>query len=129
MTHTFRFHARGSAFQPRATGLTFVESFEPGSVATFGGNRGTVVPYGSAMYAVPDLQPAERQSDLSAVFIHLQSILPSLRKAGATEFILHMHRVFPSQCNEEFTREEIRLLASLDCHLFYVARHSDERET
>jgi hypothetical protein len=31
--------------------------------------------------------------------------------------------------NEEFTREELRLLASLDCHLFYQARNLNERET
>ena len=129
MTHAFRFQARGSAFHPRAAGLKFVESFEPGALATFGGSRGTVVPYGAALYAVPNLPHTDRQSDFHAVFTHLQSVLPALRNAGATEFILHLHRAFPSQCNEEFTREELRLLASLDCHFFYEARHTNEGET
>jgi hypothetical protein len=44
------------------------------------------------------------------------------RAAGATEFILQMFRTFHGQCNEEFTRKELQMLAALDCHFFYVAR-------
>jgi hypothetical protein len=129
MTHTFAFQARGSGFRPSATGLNIAQSFEPGSQATFGGSRGTVVSFGAALYAVPALSHNDRESDFHAVFAHLQSILPALRKAGATEFILHLRRNFPAECNEEFTREELRMLASLDCHLFYEARRVDESET
>jgi hypothetical protein len=109
--------------------LTFAASFEPGSVATFGGSRGTVVPFGAALYDIPELPRLNRESDFHAVFTHLRSLVPSFRNAGATEFVLHLQRRFVSHCAEEFTREELQLLASLDCHLFYVARHTDENET
>jgi hypothetical protein len=129
MTHTFSFQARGTAFHASATGLSFAESFEPGSTATFGGSRGTVVPFGAALYVVPELPRDGKESDFYAVFAHIHSLLPTLRNAGATEFILHLRREFASQCNEEFTREELRLLASLDCHFFYQVRNPNERET
>src|SRR4051812_21395399 len=107
MTHTFSFQARGAAFRASATGLNFSESFEPGSTATFGGSRGTVVPFGAALYVVPELPCDSKESEFYAVFTHLHSLLPTLRNAGATEFILHLRREFASQCNEEFTREEL----------------------
>jgi hypothetical protein len=128
-THRFSFQVRGAAFHAGATGLSFAESFEPGSIATFGGSRGTVVPFGAALYVVPELPRGDKESDFHSVFTHLHSLLPIFRNAGATEFILHLRREFASQCNEEFTREELRLLASLDCHLFYQARNLNERET
>jgi hypothetical protein len=109
--------------------LTFAESFESGSVATFGGSRGTLVPFGAALYVVPQLPRSGRDSDFTVAVNHLLTLLGAFRGAGATEFILHLHRVFGSQCNEEFTRDELRLLASLDCHLFYQARHANEGET
>jgi hypothetical protein len=117
VTYTFTFQARGSGFHPSAAGLDFVQSFEPGSQATFGGSRGTVVSFGAALYAVPELSRNGRESHFHTVFVHLHSVLPALRKAGATEFILHLRRDFSSERNEEFTREELRMLASLDCLL------------
>jgi hypothetical protein len=127
--HTLKFQARGTFFRPSAMALPFVESFEPGSIATFGSNRGTVVPYGSAMYLIPEFAHSDRDSNLTVALNHLHSLVPAFRDAGASEFILHIHRIFASRCNEEFTRGELHLLASLDCHLFYQARGSDESET
>ena len=123
------FSARGRTFHPNAMALTFAASFEPGSVATFGGNRGTTVPYGAALYSIPgDLPHSDTESEFAVAFRHLQALIPEFRAAGAEEFTLHLHRQFSSHCNEEFTREELRLLASLDCHLFYEARNENEME-
>jgi hypothetical protein len=127
--HTLSFQARGASFRPSAMALAFAESFEPGCVATFGGNRGTAVPYGAALYVVPELPRSGRDSDFTVAVNHLLTLQGAFRGAGATEFVLHLHRVFGSQCNEEFSRDELRLLASLDCHLFYQARHASEGET
>jgi hypothetical protein len=129
VAHAFTFQARGDGFHPSAVGVAFAESFEPGTQATFGSSRGAVVPFGAALYTVPPLARHGRESDFHAVFAHLQSLLPTFREAGATEFILHLRRDFPSECNEEFTREELRMLASIDCHLFYEARRAGESET
>ena len=125
----FVFQATGPGFHPWQAGLTFSQSFEPGTVATFGGTSGRVAHFGGALYVVPDeIECQPRQSHYAAVFAHLSQVLAPLRAAGATEFVLHMHRTFGGACNEEFTREELRLLASLGCHFFYVARTGSEND-
>lgn len=120
------FQANGPTFHPGRTGVVFLESHEPGTVATFGGRRGEVVPFGGALYRVPDNLPqGPRDSHLETSLAHLAQLLPAFRSAGATSFILHMHRRFQGQCNEEFTQSELRTLLSLECRLFYVARADD----
>jgi hypothetical protein len=117
------FQATGQEFCPGSIALAFSESFEAGAVATFGGHRGDVVGFGGALYRVPDdLPQAPHESQFEVAFAHLAQLLPVLREAGATKFILHMHRTFQAQCNEEFTQSELRMLVSLDCLFFYAAR-------
>ena len=119
----YSFQASGPEFHPGQCGLKFSESFEPGSVATFGGSLGKVAHVGAALYVIPpDIECEPRQSHFAAVLAHVSQVQVPLRAAGATRFVLHMHRTFGSACNEEFTRHELRLLASLECDLFYVAR-------
>ena len=120
---TLLFQATGRAFRPRETGLLLSKSFEPGMAATFGGRQGNVVDFGGALYRVPDNLPEMRsQSQYEVAFAHLLQLLPAFRAAGATDFVLHMHRTCPAQCNEEFTCAELQILASLGCHFFYAAR-------
>lgn len=127
--HEFIFQARGASFSPGAMTLGFAQAFEPNTIATFGGNQGNVVRYGAARYVVPTgLPQSGRESDLGVALDHLAALLPAFRHAGATEFILHIHRRFEAQCNEEFTRDELRRLVALDCHLFYQARHAGASE-
>lgn len=117
------FQATGPGFRPGQTGLTFVHAFDPDTVATFGGSQGQVVTFGGALYAVPtDISQGVRDSYLAAALVHLATLMGGFRVAGATQFVLHMHRTLAGACNEEFTRNELQLLASLDCHFFYVAR-------
>lgn len=117
------FQANGPDFHPSGMDLAFSESFEPGTVATFGGHRGRLVPFGGALYRVPDKLPqAPRESQLEVAFAHLMQLLPAFREAGATKFILHMERTFQGQCTDEFTQSELRMLLALDCAFFYVAR-------
>jgi hypothetical protein len=123
----FKFQAQGSSFQPSGMDLSFLHAFGPGAIATFGGMRGSAASYGAALYLIPtDLPRSQGESDFAAAFKHLALLLPSFRAAGASEFILHFHRQFETQCNEEFTREELALLASLGCHLFYQGRHAHD---
>ena len=120
----FTLQASGPQFRPRQSALKFSQSVEPGSIATFGGTFGQVASVGSALYVVPaDLKYEPQQSHFAAVLTHLSELLTPLRAAGATRFVLHMHRTFDNACNEEFTREENRMLASLGCDFFYVARN------
>ncbi len=120
---TLLFQATGLVFRPRETGLVFARSFDPGMVATFGGRLGSVVEFGGALYRIPDNLPETRsQSQYEVAFAHLLQLLPAFRAAGATDFILHMHRTCNGLGNEEFTRAELQLLASLGCHFFYAAR-------
>lgn len=122
----FEFQAIGLQFHPRVMSLAFAEAFEPGSVATFGGTRGTVVSHGGALYRLPnDLAGDTRDSELGAALKHLIALLPAFREAGATEFVLHFRRAFQGRCAEEFSREELQLLTALDCHLFYVAQEPE----
>lgn len=121
--YEFHFQARGAQFYPMRTGLRFLHAFNPGGVATFGGSQGHVVNFGSSLYSVPGGLPCgPMESRLTSVLAHLVTLLAAFREAGASEFVLHMHRRLEGECHEEFTRKELQLLASLDCHLFYVAR-------
>jgi hypothetical protein len=117
------FQATGPGFRPGRMGLAFSHAFEPGDVATFGDRQGQKVDFGAALYPVPD-DPAAgpRDSGLASALTHLASLLPVFRAAGAEDFVLHMHRIFKDQCNEELTRKELQLLAALGCHLFFTAR-------
>lgn len=117
------FQADGPEFRPGRMDLRLIESFEPNTAATFGEIRGQVVSFGSALYRVPDDLPrAEKDSQLEIALAHLADLLPEFRAAGATSFILHMHRTFQGHCTEEFTLKELRMLLSLDCYFFYVAQ-------
>ena len=121
---TFLFQATGPNFRPAQVGLDFAQQFDSGSVATFGGSRGQVVPFGGALYPVPTSPSASsRDSELRVALVHLNQLISAFRAAGASEFALHIDRRFQGQCNEEFTRAELQMLASLGCHVFYVARN------
>lgn len=123
----YAFSARGPSFRPRDMTLSFAAAFHAGEEATFGGRRGEVVSYGAALYDVPDDRQREsRESDLALACAHLSALLPAFRAAGATEFILHIHRRFRQRCAEEFSRSDIRALAELDCHVFFVGEPLDE---
>ena len=119
---TLLFQATGPDFRPRETGLVFEKSFERGMQATFGGKAGIPVEFGGALYRVPNIAETPGQSQYEAAFAHLLQLLPSLRAAGAKDFVLHMRRTCHGQCNEELTRAELQSLASLGCHFFYAAR-------
>jgi hypothetical protein len=120
---TLLLQAKGKSFLPGSMGINLWKAFDPGTVATFGGTSGQVVSFGGALYRVPEgLHHGPDVTQYEAAFAHLHELLPAFRVAGATQFILHMRRTCRGLCNEEFTRSELKLLASLDCDLFYAAR-------
>jgi hypothetical protein len=117
------FQAKGSDFRPSTMDMMLTKCFDPGMVASFGGQYGQIVDYGGAVYRVPDALPSKLGvSQYEVAFTHLLQLLPAFQSAGATDFVLHMQRTCSSQCNEEFTRSELQLLASLGCHFVYAAR-------
>lgn len=120
---TLLFQAEGAEFRPSGMGLPLAKVFNPGEVKTFGGRAGHVVGHGGATFRVPDgLACGADESQYEAAINHLPELLPAIRTAGATDFILHMRRTCPSLCNWEFTPAELHLLASLGCHYFHAAR-------
>lgn len=130
MNHAVRlyFQATGTLFEPANTGLAFVASYRPGTPATFGGRRGKVLNQGGALYQVPEgLASEPGRSDYEIAFAHLGAILPVLRAAGATDFILHLRKISPAgRFAEELTRSELRGLHELDCQLFIYANADAE---
>lgn len=120
------FQARGPAFQPRRLSLPWLDAFHAGEVATFGGSRGRPVAFGCAVYRVPDdPTAAATPGEFAAACEHLATLMPALRAAGATDFILHVHHPFVERCTLELTRREVQALAALDCHLFFVGQPVD----
>jgi hypothetical protein len=119
---TLVLQATGREFSPDDLGVSVEASFAPNTIATFGAHRAERVPYGGALYRVPDGLPDADGGRLAAALTHLVEVVRAFRAAGAERFILHMNRAFHERCNEEFTRDELRLLSSLDCDFFYTAR-------
>jgi hypothetical protein len=107
---------QGESFSPSLaearTGLCWANQNEPGALATSGRYQGKPLPYGSAMLVLldDDLQPDA--SPLEPLRT-LKEKLPELRAAGATEATLYLVVAYETQCDFEFTPEELGALASV----------------
>lgn len=120
------FEIFGEAFAPSLVPFNFSEQQDPGDIGTTGKFKGRPLPYGSASYRVPaDVENADRIKHLVAV---VKPLLAAIREAGATEWHVSIGRVFDGQCNEEYSQEELLLIASLQCGLVYSAYESSENE-
>lgn len=122
------FHAYGTQFRPGEIDYPFTTSTEPGTIGIEGRYRDKPVPYGSIIIEVPRQIPNNKR--IEYIVRTVLPLMPDLKRAGATEWYLNIGRFYSSQCNEAFSTEELKLLASLDCPLQYSAyKVSKKRES
>lgn len=120
------FQVWGEQFKPSLVDFAFTESHDPGAMGKMGRYRGLPIPYGSANILVPSHIPnAERIRYIVEIALRL---LPDLQRAGATEWHVNIGRFYSTQCNEEYSVEELSLLAQLGCPLLYSAYLVSEEE-
>lgn len=104
----------------------FTEQHDPGVVGPRGRYRGQPVSYGSASYLVPPAVPnADRIRHIVGT---IEPVLPTIREAGATEWHISIGRFYHGQCNEEYSLEELQLIARLGCGFTYSAYSVTEAE-
>ncbi len=116
----------GEEFRPSRVPFRFSEQHDPGIIGTLGRYRGQPVPYGSASYRVPPSVPnAERIRHIVHI---IEPLLPAIREAGATDWHISIGRFYYAQCNEEYSLEELQLIARLGCGFIYSAYSVSEAE-
>ena len=121
------FHADGTQFRPSQINYPFTTSIEPGTIGKEGRYRDKPVPYGSIVIDVPRQIPNDKR--IKYIVRTVLPLVPELKRAGASDWYLNIGRFYSSQCNEAFSTEELKLLASLDCPLHYSAyKVSKKRE-
>lgn len=113
------FHAKGEFFRPSNVDFPFTESFDYGDVVDRGRHRNEPKPHGYAVIEVPTSIPNEKRLTYIATLV--LSLLPRLKQAGMETGYVNIGRYYSTQCNEEYTAEEIALLAQLNCPLIYSA--------
>ena len=119
---TFVFQASGPDFAADEFAGSAEALFLSGEVATFGGHRGHVAPFGAARFKFDGLGSCE--SPIAAFCEQMLSLRGKLLANGADRFIMFVERTYTDGCNEELTPKEIRLLSDLDCALFYHAKNA-----
>lgn len=122
------FHAFGTQFRPSQIDYPFTTSMDPGTIGNEGRYRGKPIPYGSIVINVPRQIPNNKRIEYL-----VRTVLPlmaELKLAGATDWYINIGRFYSGQCNEAFSTEELKLLASMDCPLHYSAyKVSKKRES
>jgi len=77
------------------------------------------VPYGSARYLAPPSVPNAQR--IRHIVQMIEPLLPAIRAAGATERHISIGRFYFAQCNEEYSLEELQMIARLGCGFTYSA--------
>ena len=120
------FEIWGESFFPSRVPFGFTASHDPGSIGTCGRYRGVPTPYGSAHYEVP------ATIDRKMAFMHLvdefEPLLQVLKENGAERWNVSIGRYYFSQCNEEYSLEELVLISRLQCGFAYSAYMITEQE-
>ena len=120
------FHAKGNQFRPSDIDFAFSKAIDTGTIGKNGYYLNKPIPYGSIVIEVPrEIPNAERISYLVKL---VQPLIPEIKQAGATEWYLDIARYYSNQCNEDYSSEEMALMASLNCPLYYSAYKVSEEE-
>ena len=120
------FEIWGEEFSPSRVPFGFTEQHDPGVIGTRGRYRGQPVPYGSASYVVPPSVPNGER--IKHIVRAMEPILPLIRQAGASKWHISIGRFYHGQCNEEYSLEELHLIARLGCGFIYSAYNVTEAE-
>jgi len=120
------FEMWGENFRPSLVPFTFTEQHDPGIIGKRGRYQDQPVPYGSASYVVP---PAVRNADrIRHIVETIEPLLPAIREAGATQLHISIGRFYYAQCNEEYSLEQLQMIARLGCGFIYSAYTVSEDE-
>lgn len=111
----------GRRFSPvqaeRRTGLRLDEKMEVGDIEKLGRNRGKSLLTGSCLLVPEGLPRSAYGPRLEKLITVLESHIGALRKCGATNFVIQMSVAYDSQCNLEFSPDEMKRLSQLDIPL------------
>ncbi len=120
------FEIWGEEFHPSKVPFRFTKQHDPGVIGTIGRYRGQPVPYGSASYVVPPSVPNDKR--IVHIVQSIEPVLDDIRAAGATKWHISIGRFYYAQCNEEYSLEELQLIARLGCGFIYSAYNVTEEE-
>lgn len=107
------FTAQGNNFRPSMVSAPYSEAHDPGVIGACGRYLGLPIPYGSADFDAPK----EEQEKIAYLHRIVTPLLPALRSAGAEEFRLHITYHYENQCAIGFSKEEVKMIAEMDCDL------------
>jgi hypothetical protein len=120
------FEMWGKEFRPSSVPFQFTEQHDPGCEVGTGRYQGQPLPYGAATYVVP---PSIPNADRLRHVVHtIEPVLAAIRAAGATDCHISIARYYYAQCNEEYSLEELQLIARLGCGFIYSAYSVTEDE-
>ncbi len=113
MRSSLSFEASGERYKPSKIPFAFASQHDVGDPATRGRYKGGFYPYGASSISVPDDLPWKEK--IPKLVATVSSLLVRMKEEGADSFYVSAGYFYSSQCNLEFSPEELRLLASLDC--------------
>ncbi len=120
------FEIQGETFCPSQVRFPFTQQHDPGAIGNIGRYLGTPISYGSASYVAPRSIPIRDR--IKHLVEAIEPLLPSLSKAGATDWDISIGRYYHAQCNEEYSFEELQLIVRLKCGVTYSAYQVSEEE-
>jgi hypothetical protein len=106
------FSAFGTHFVPSKVSASFTDSHDPGEIGRAGRHRGVSDPNGWASFDAP----GKEEDKIAYLHRIVVPLLPALRAAGAENFDLRI--TYHSDSGTiGFTKEEVRMLAEMECDL------------
>ena len=107
------FSAQGDRFTPSSVSAPFTKSHDPGVIGKRGRYIGVPIPYGMAEFDVPEEEKEKIRYLHRLVVPHLSAI----KAAGADVLRIHISYGYADQCSLAFSRDEIQMLAEMDCDI------------
>jgi len=118
------FSAYGKDFRPFVAAAGFSEAHDAGIIGDRGSYRGVPIPFGLAKFRAPE---GERDK-IAYLYNAAHPHLADMRRAGAESFSLYV--TFHGDSGAiGFSREEIKMVAELDCDLLIDCVVEDESGT
>ena len=114
-------HIQGDSFKPSQVDYDFFYQIDVGEVGIHGRYKNQPTPYGRAEIFLPAGDGRQIEA-LCEVGLRL---MPLLKIAGATNFVIQVLRDYEQQCNEELSPREIAIMADLGCTFCYSAYQSE----
>ena len=116
----------GEDFHPSKVPFAFTRQQDPGAIGTRGRYKGQPEPYGSASYEVSPSVP--NASRIRHIVETIEPLMSAIRAAGASRWYINIGRFYCEQCNEEYSLDELQMIARLGCGFIYSAYSVSEDE-